>query len=34
MAVLVIVFVLCGGPEGLSMMLSGDEFLLKWNSIG
>ena len=34
MTILVVVFLLCGGPEGFIMTLSGDEFLLKWYLIG
>ena len=34
MTVLLVILLLCGGPEGFIMTLSGDEFLLKWNPIG
>ena len=34
MAVLLIIFLPYGGPEAFILALSGDEFLLKWNSIG
>lgn len=34
MAVLVVIFLPYGGPEAFILTLSGDEFLLKWNSVG
>ena len=34
MTVLLVILLLCGGPEGFILTLSGDEFLLKWNLIG
>ena len=34
MAVLLVIFLPYGGPETFILTLSGDEFLLKWNSVG
>ena len=34
MTVLLVILLLCVGPEGFIMTLSGDEFLLKWSLIG